>query len=87
VRLLELAQNAQPLFAKQPPPQKRRLLDFLVSNCTWRDGELTATFRQPFDMLAETTAAASRSAAMIDVATAKSEIWLPGPDSNQRQSG
>ena len=54
VALLELANNAQRLFAKQEPREKRRLLNFLLSNCTWKDGELTATFRQPFDMLAET---------------------------------
>ena len=54
VQLLELARNAQRLFAKQEPREKRRLLNFVLSNCTWEDGEVVATFRQPFDMLAET---------------------------------
>ena len=31
VRLLELARNAQSLFAKQEPREKRRLLNFLLS--------------------------------------------------------
>ncbi len=53
IQLLELARNAQRLFAKQEPREKRRLLSFLVSNCRWNDGELTATFRQTFDILAE----------------------------------
>ncbi len=57
IQLLELARNAQRLFAKQEPREKRRLLNFLVSNCRWNDGELTVTFRQPFDMLAEAVAA------------------------------
>ncbi|MDA9483450.1 hypothetical protein XI07_15815 [Bradyrhizobium sp. CCBAU 11445] len=26
-------------------------LNFVLSNSYWRDGELTATFRQPFDLL------------------------------------
>ena len=56
VALLELARNAQRLFAKQEPREKRRLLNFVLSNCTWEDGEVVATFRQPFDLLAETTA-------------------------------
>ena len=43
VRLLELARNAQRLFQKQQPKEKRRLLNFLVSNCSWKDGELTST--------------------------------------------
>lgn len=32
VRLIELAQNAQRLFEKQDSREKRRLLNFLVSN-------------------------------------------------------
>jgi hypothetical protein len=63
VQILELAGNAQRLFENQEPRQKRRLLNFLLSNCSWEDGEVVATFRQPFDLLAETTAiAATRKA-------------------------
>jgi site-specific DNA recombinase len=76
VQLLELARNAQRLFAKQEPREKRRLLNFLLSNCTWEDGEVVATFRQPFDLLAETTATAARVAADETAKTAKTEIWL-----------
>jgi site-specific DNA recombinase len=56
VRLLELARNAQRLFEKQEPREKCRLLNFVVSNCTWKRGELVANLRQPFDLLALTTA-------------------------------
>jgi site-specific DNA recombinase len=76
IQILELAQNAQKLFERQQPRQKRRLLNFVLSNCTWEDGEVVATFRQPFDLLAETTANAMRSAADNRVNSAKSEIWL-----------
>ena len=57
VRLLELAQRAHRLFQKQEPREKRRLLNFLLSNCSWKGGELTAVFRQPFDMLADASVA------------------------------
>jgi site-specific DNA recombinase len=87
VRLLELGRNAQRLFERQEPREKRRLLKFVVSNCSWKGGELTATPRQPFDILAETAASAARAAALIRPYSAKNEIWLPGPDSNQRPSG
>ena len=87
VRLLELARNAQRLFEKQEPREKRRLLNFVVSNCTWKDGELLADLRQPFDLLSETTAIAAQAAAGNKPNLAKTEIWLPGPDSNQRQTG
>ena len=76
IQILELAQNAQKLFERQQPRQKRRLLNFVLSNCTWEDGEVVATFRQPFDLLAETTANAMRAAADNRVNSAKSEIWL-----------
>jgi hypothetical protein len=47
VQLLELAQNAQRLFAKQEPREKRRLFNFLLSNCTWEDGEVAAPSANP----------------------------------------
>jgi hypothetical protein len=43
---------------------------------------VVATFRQPFDILAETTAAV-RCDAENTVKSAKSEIWLGRLDSNQ----
>jgi site-specific DNA recombinase len=76
VQILELARNAQRLFERQEPRQKRRLLNFVLSNCTWEGGEVVATFRQPFDLLAETTAIAMRSAADNGADSAKTEIWL-----------
>jgi hypothetical protein len=76
VQILEVAQNAQRLFERQEPREKRRLLNFVLSNCTWEDGEVVAAFRQPFDLLAETTAIAIRSAGEDRSNSTKSEIWL-----------
>ncbi len=87
VRLLELARRARRLFEKQEAREKRRLLDFLVSNCSWQDGDLTAEFRQPFDSLADTAMAAATATAEGRSESAKSEIWLLGLDSNQQPSG
>jgi site-specific DNA recombinase len=84
VALLDLARNAQKLFAMQEPREKRRLLNFLLSNCTWEDGEVVTTFRQPFDMLVETTTAAARLETNETAKSAKNEIWLPEQDSNLR---
>jgi hypothetical protein len=47
-----------------------------LSNCSWEDGEVVATFRQPFDLLAQTTAIATRAATSSDSCSAKSKIWL-----------
>ena len=66
VALLELASRAADLFEKQPAREKRRLLDFVLSNSTWANGELTPEFRQPFDMIAlEATACASEKVAGV----------------------
>ena len=58
IKLLELAHKAHALFETQPPSEKRKLLDFVLSNCTWKDGKLEAEYRQPFDLIA--------SAALVD---------------------
>ena len=47
------------------------------------DGKVVATFRQPFDILAETTAIAAGRTAANDSDSAKDEIWLGDLDSNQ----
>src|SRR5215469_14325957 len=72
----------QRLFEKQEPREKRRLLNFVVSNSTWRGGELAVTFRQPFDLLAETALAHARKKAAGGVASGFSQIWLPKSDRN-----
>ena len=87
IRLLELARNSRSLFEKQEAREKRRLLDFLVSNCSWRDGQLTAEFRQPFYLLADTAMAGASAKAEKGSESARSEIWLLRLDSNQQPFG
>jgi site-specific DNA recombinase len=76
VRLLELAQSACRLFDCQEAREKRRLLDFVVSNCSWKAGELTIELRQPFDILAKATASAAAGVAPAHANSSRSEIWL-----------
>ena len=83
VQILELAQTAQRLFERQTAREKRRLLNFVLSNYTWEYGEMVATFRQPFDLLAKTAAAAARQKTGSGTKSAKNEIWLGDLDSNQ----
>ena len=89
-QLLELASRCQELFARQAPSEKRKLLDFVLSNCSWRDGALTPTFRQPFDLIWETNLAAHRQAEKTAAGVSsggRSDIWLPDEDSNLEPSG
>ena len=85
--LIELARNAQRLFEKQEAREKRRLLNFLVSNCIWGNGELSVTLRQPFDLIARTADVGTQKKAAGEDSSGLFENWLPGPDSNQRPIG
>ncbi len=76
VALLELARDAQRLFGRQEPREKRRLLNFLLSNCAWEDGKVVATFRQPCDMLAETIVETRNENAPGGVSERVLEKWL-----------
>jgi site-specific DNA recombinase len=74
------------LFKHQIAPEKRQLLDFVLSNSIWKNGQLTA-FRQPFDLIAETAEIATTHSAANDDFSTGHMVWLPGPDSNQRPTG
>ena len=82
VRLIELAHDAQRLFLKQEPSEQRRLLDFVLSNSTWKDGALMPTFRQPFDIIAETVAAARNAEGGGALNSPGHPVWLGRKDSN-----
>jgi len=53
ILLLDLASEAHVLFEDQPAEQRRRLLNYLLSNSTWAHGELSTEWRQPFDIIEE----------------------------------
>ena len=84
IRLLELAQKAGALFRKQSPVEKRRLLSFVLSNCTWKGGQLTAAYRQPFDLLVKNVISLEAKTPAEHAQAGISGNWLPRLDSNQR---
>ena len=86
VALLTLARKAHRLFESASGAEKRRLLNFVLSNCTWQDGELRAEYREPFDLLAETIADADPDNGGDGGDGAKSENWSGRQDSNLRPS-
>ena len=78
VKLLDLANRAYLLFGRQPPREKRKLLDFVLSNCSWKNGELMAHYREPFDLLAGAVIADHAMIAAAHQEVAKNENWLLG---------
>jgi hypothetical protein len=59
IQLLELASDAHELFLEQEPTEKRRLLAFMVSSASWKEGELSVNLRQPFNLIRDGIAAAT----------------------------
>jgi hypothetical protein len=54
---LELAQEAVTLYENRKMEEKRRLLNFVFSNSTWKEGKLIPPYPKPFDLLALTNTA------------------------------
>ena len=82
-KLIELAHGVQRVFAKQEAQEQRRLLNFVLSNSIWKEGALTVTFRQPFNLIAEATAAASGEEGDGGPNSLAHPVWLGNLDSNQ----
>ena len=80
IRLLDLARRADVLFESQRPAEKRKLLDFVLSNCRWKDGQLEAEYRKPFDILAVVVAAQNAAGEGIAPEVVQKENWLPTLD-------
>lgn len=75
-RLIDLVHGSQRLFAKQAPREQRRLLNFVLSDSTWKNGELAVTYRQPFELIAEATAIAGSSESGGALNTPGHPVWL-----------
>jgi uncharacterized RDD family membrane protein YckC len=50
-KILELAKQAENLYKAQDPAEQRRLLETVLSNCTFDRGTLCPTYSKPFDLL------------------------------------
>jgi hypothetical protein len=74
--LLKLALGARHAFGHQEAREKRRLLNFVLSNSTWKNGELIARFRQPFDIIVEATATAGGDSGGGALNSPGHPVWL-----------
>jgi len=78
VTILELVQKAAILYDKQNMAEKRRLIDFVLSNSIWQQGKLIPTYRKPFDMLTVTNLFSQKKKAVNGKIDSLRLIWLPG---------
>jgi site-specific DNA recombinase len=70
IEILELAKKAHNRYLKENDHGRRRMLNALLSNCTYKRGTLYPTYKKPFDLLAN---------------GAQKENWLGDRDSNPDQ--
>jgi site-specific DNA recombinase len=67
ISILELAKQASDIYLREDHKGRRKLLDMILSNCTFVRGILYPTYNKPFDILAQNS---------------KNEDWRPQRDSN-----
>lgn len=75
-QLLELIKIMPELFDRQPPREKRELLKFVVSNSTWKEGTLTVSYRQPFDLFTTWSEKMNNEPASKGMKNGQIEDWL-----------
>jgi hypothetical protein len=49
-RIIEVAKRAGILYKTQDPAEQRRVLDSVLSNCTFDRGSVCPTYKKPFDL-------------------------------------
>lgn len=62
---------------KREMSEKRKLLAFLCSNSTWKDGRLIPQYRQPFDLVAVTNKSYQQTKATSPEESGLCPNWLP----------
>lgn len=75
-QLLELIKIMPKLFERQPPREKRELLKYVISNSTWKEGTLTVSYRQPFDLFTTWREKMNEESTPKGMKNGKNEDWL-----------
>ena len=75
VQLLELVKSAYDLYLRLKPAQRRQVLDVVLSNCELAAGDITPTYRKPFDILAELATAGNEPAPGSSDPGAVHPVW------------
>lgn len=53
INVLSIAGKARDMYLRRPVVEKAKLLKILLSNCTVKDGNLSYTYKKPFDIFAK----------------------------------
>ncbi len=84
VQLLDFAHRSWREFESAPSAHRQKLLNFLLLNSSWRDGKLTATFAQPFEIIGVARAKDEAAPREGGLNVVNFDNWRRGRDSNPR---
>lgn len=73
---MQLMSRACELFTQQPPAEQRHLLQTVVENATWQNGELRTTLFEPFEILRHSNQGSLRREKESSGLGRDLEIWL-----------
>jgi site-specific DNA recombinase len=80
-QLLNVARNAEKIFERSEPHEKRQLLNFVFQNFVLKDRELVYEVRSPMKSIISCKQEASRKHKTTSISTDR-PMWLPDRDSN-----
>lgn len=86
VAVMSIARDAKERFMEAELAVKKHLLSVVLSNCSFRDRTVTATYRKPFDIIAEKLPRSAVATLAREGKLPQNAKWLPELDSNQRPS-
>lgn len=78
IALLGIAKDVRRMFAEASFASKRNILSHLLSNCTYKDGEVDVNFRKPFDIIVESLPREELAGTGFGAKMPKGKKWLPG---------
>ena len=77
VEILELAHRAVELYDRQEMMEKRKLLKFVFSNSSYKEGVLDVQYRKPFDLLADMSEVVRQAVDVSRAQITQSSILVP----------
>ncbi|MCX6827699.1 MAG: recombinase zinc beta ribbon domain-containing protein [candidate division Zixibacteria bacterium] len=80
--ILELAQDAYNQYLKQSNGEKKKLLDFVLSNCIVKGDDFEPVYRQPFDLLAVYREKEDQEKRRLGQKSPIHQLWRPQGDAN-----
>ncbi len=82
IELMELVRNAHSMYLRRSGSEKRRLVQNVLSNCSWKGGVLFAEFRQPYSIIADTNSTYRRRKVAGEPRESLFQMWYARQDSN-----